>query len=243
MGKGLQIQGCQSHVTLYVRRKRRITIHARPVRARRGTGEEHVRLTSMQAKRVSALLGALAVGVMCCLAGGLGTAAVATPALGDPAGSVSGGKRLVVFPIDLSQPRTEEDFYRGVQGPSPEEAQRLTVARDELSRRVQEKGGFEIVDIAPIAEKVKAAQPIFECNGCELDLAKDLKADLMVTAVIDKISETHLSLNVAMVDVAASRIVESGSVLIQGNTDEAWLHGVKWLVKNRLLVKKDETAR
>ncbi len=193
----------------------------------------------MQAKTCSALFGALAAGALCGLAG----AAFGTPALGDPAASVSGGKRLVVFPIDLSRPKTEEDFFVGATGPSPEEAQRLLLAQADLAKRVQEKGGFEIVDLAPIAEKVKAAQPIFECNGCELDLAKDVKADVMVTAVVDKISETHLSLNVAMVDVAQGKLIESGSVLIQGNTDEAWLHGVKWLVKNRIMVKKDEAAK
>ena len=58
-----------------------------------------------------------------------------------------------------------------------------------------------------------------------------------MTSVIDKISETHLSLNVAIVDVAKSKLVSNASVLIQGNTDEAWLHGVKWLVKNRLLAE------
>jgi hypothetical protein len=68
-----------------------------------------------------------------------------------------------------------------------------------------------------------------------VDLAGKAKADLVLTSVIDKISETHLSLNVAVVDVAKSKLVRNASVLIQGNTDEAWLHGVRWLAKNRLL--------
>jgi len=58
-----------------------------------------------------------------------------------------------------------------------------------------------------------------------------------MTSVIDKISETHRSLNVAIIDVAKSKLVRNASVLIQGNTDEAWLHGVKWIVKNRLLAE------
>ncbi|WP_072392440.1 DUF3280 domain-containing protein [Hyphomicrobium sp. CS1GBMeth3] len=147
--------------------------------------------------------------------------------------------KLAIFPIDMSMPRSEEDFFRGVSGPNPDEQKRLSLARDELEKRFAESGRYEIVDLTPISEEIKAAQPIFECNGCEVDLAAKAKADLVMTALIDKISETHLSLTVAIIDVAESKLVNNASVLIQGNTDESWLHGVRWLVRNRLLTKDE----
>lgn len=146
-------------------------------------------------------------------------------------------QRLAVFPIDMSLPRTEEDFFRGVSGPSPAEQSRLAMAHAELTKLLAADGRYEIVDLAALSDEIAAARPIYECNGCEVDIAGKAKADLVMTGVIDKISETHLSLTVAIVDVAGSKLVSNSSVLIQGNTDESWLHGVRWLAKNRLLAE------
>jgi hypothetical protein len=150
--------------------------------------------------------------------------------------AANAAQKLVIFPIDMSFPQSEEDFYSGKRGASPDEQRRLTLARDELEKRLADSGKFEIVDVAPISADI-AAQPIYQCNGCEVDIAGKAKADLVMTSLIDKISETHLSLTVSIVDVAKSQLVSNATVLIQGNTDEAWLHGVKWLVKNRLLAE------
>jgi len=147
------------------------------------------------------------------------------------------GQKLAIFPIDMSMPKSEEDFFRGVTGPSPEEQSRLSMAEAELTKRLVADGRYEILDMTPLAEEIKAARPIYECNGCEIDIAAKAKADLAMTSVVDKISETHLSLTVALVDVAHSKLLGNYSVLIQGNTDESWLHGVRWLTKNRLLAE------
>lgn len=146
--------------------------------------------------------------------------------------------KLAIFPIDMSLPKSEEDFFRGVTGPSEEEQNRLTLAEAELRKLLAASGRYEIVDLAPLAAEITAAKPIYECNGCEVDIAGKAKADLVMTSVVEKISETHLSLTVAVVDVAKSRLVSNASVLIQGNTDESWLHGVRWLAKNRLLAEE-----
>jgi hypothetical protein len=169
-------------------------------------------------------------------AGGLGLAMLAWATLVAPQAALA-GQKLAIFPIDMSMPKSEEDFFRGVTGPSPEEQNRLSLAEAELVKRITADGRYEIVDLNPLAEEIKAARPIFECNGCEIDIATKAKADLVMTSVVDKISETHLSLTVAVVDVAKSKLVSNSSVLIQGNTDESWLHGVRWLAKNRLLAE------
>ncbi len=164
----------------------------------------------------------------------LATAMVATMMVPAVAGA---GQKLAIFPIDMSMPKTEEDFFRGVTGPTPAEQARLDMAQAELQKLLAADGRYDIVDLAPFKDEIAAARPIFECNGCEVDLAGKAKADLVMTALIDKISETHLSLNVAIVDVAQSKLISNSSVLIQGNTDESWMHGVRWLVKNRLLAE------
>ncbi len=142
---------------------------------------------------------------------------------------------MAVFPFDMVFPKSEEDYFAAQTGPSKEEQARLELAREELTKRLAADDRYEIVDLGGLSQEIAAAAPLHSCNGCEIDLAAKAKADLAVTSVVDKISETHLSLTVALIDVPNSRLVRNASVLIQGNTDDAWLHGVKWLAKNRLL--------
>jgi len=149
--------------------------------------------------------------------------------------------KVAVFPFDMQFPASEEDFFRGTQGPSDAERHRLVLAQAELEKALTDSGRYELLDLKPMAAELAAAQPFYLCNGCEIDLAAKAKADIVVTGLVEKISETHLSLTVALIDVAHSKLIRNASVLIQGNTDESWLHGVRWLTKNRLLV--EETSK
>ena len=151
--------------------------------------------------------------------------------------TASAGQKVAVFPFDMILQKSEEDFFTGPQGPTPDEQRRLDLAHEELVKLLSADSRYQPVDLSSLKEQMKAAAPLSECNGCEIDLAGKVAAELAMTSVVDKISETHLSLNVAIVDVAQSKLLRNASVLIQGNTDEAWLHGVKWLVKNRLLAE------
>ncbi len=153
------------------------------------------------------------------------------------AGVAGAGQKLAIFPIDMSFPQSEEDYFSGTKGPSPDEQRRLDMVQAELKKLLGADGRYDIVDTAALTEKLTAARPFHTCNGCEVDLGSEAKADLVMTGLVDKISETHLSLNVAIIDVAQGKLVSNNSVLIQGNTDESWMHGVRWLSKNRLLAE------
>lgn len=110
------------------------------------------------------------------------------------------------------------------------------MAHAELAKLITADGRYDLVDIAPYTAEIEAAQPISDCNGCEVDIGTKAGADLLMVSLLNKISETHLSLTVSLVDVAKNGVVSNASVLIQGNTDESWQHGVRWLARNRLLV-------
>lgn len=152
-------------------------------------------------------------------------------------GVAAAAQKIAIFPIDMSFPTSEKDFFRGARGPSQDEKRRLEAAYSELVKRAAESGSYEIVDLAPVAKEVADGQPFYNCNGCEVDIGKKVGADVVMTSVVEKISETHLSLTVGVVDVTKSSLLSNSSVLIQGNTDESWLHGVKWLAKNRLFAE------
>ena len=153
------------------------------------------------------------------------------------AGAASAAEKIAVFPFDLLIQKSEEDFFNGPKGPTPDEQRRLDTALAKLKELLAADGRYEVVDLSPLSDEIKAAAPLTECNGCAADLTVKAGAKLAMTSVVDKISETHLSLNVVITDVADNKVISNSSVLIQGNTDEAWLHGVRWLAKNRLLAE------
>jgi hypothetical protein len=154
-----------------------------------------------------------------------------------PAGA-SAQPKVAVFPFDLVFQQSEEDFFYGAPKATPEELLRLKLVRDELTGRLSNSGKFEMLDISSVAADIDAAAPLYNCNGCEMDFAKKLGADLIYLGLIEKASATLLSMKVIVVDVAEGKPLHDYTAVIRGNTDDAWLNGMKWLAKNRLLAEE-----
>jgi hypothetical protein len=142
--------------------------------------------------------------------------------------------KTVVFPFDLVLQKKEEDFYIGPSKPNPDEQRRLDAIHAELIKLLGADTRYDIIDLAPIAKDIETARPLVECNGCEFDLAKKAGTQIAFTGIVDKASDTLLNMQIARLDVGSGKLLQSVSVVIQGNTDEAWMRGVRWLVKNRL---------
>ncbi|MFM7085027.1 MAG: DUF3280 domain-containing protein [Hyphomicrobium sp.] len=142
--------------------------------------------------------------------------------------------KTILYPFDLVLQKKEEDFFIGAGKPNPAEQKRLYEVREELKELLLQEGSYNILDLSPISKEIEAAAPLVDCNGCEIDFAKKLGAQTFFTGVIDKASDTLLNMRIAEVEVSSGLTKRSGSVVIQGNTDEAWLRGVRWLMKNRL---------
>jgi hypothetical protein len=121
----------------------------------------------------------------------------------------------------------------------PDETARLgglrAIAADELAKR-----GFAIVDTAPIAGEAAKVRALHDCNGCELDLARGLGAELAAVGWVQKVSNLILNLNLQVRDVATGTLVHAGSVDIRGNTDESWRRGVTYLINRRIF--RDQPA-
>lgn len=150
------------------------------------------------------------------------------------AAETNAARKTVVLPFDLVLQKKEEDFYIGASKPTPAEQQRLATIYAELTKILAADGRHQLIDIAPIAKDIEAAAPIVDCNGCEIDLAKKLAGDVLYTGLVDKASDTLLNMRIMEIDVASGQLKRAGNVVIQGNTDEAWTRGVRWLMKNKL---------
>jgi Protein of unknown function (DUF2380) len=141
--------------------------------------------------------------------------------------------KVAVFDLEL----IDSSLQGEMEGPQPDDLARLELASDELRRGLAQSGRYEVVDVAPAADEIEAAGYLRACNGCELEIAKALGAELALIGWVQKVSNLILNINVQMRDVTTEELIFGASVDIRGNTDEAWLHGVRYLLKNRLLAE------
>ena len=155
-------------------------------------------------------------------------AALLHQALAAPMASAAGPARLALFDLEL----IDSSLQGEVAGADSAEEARLRMIQEELRARLQESGRFQLVDTAPVADQVEAAGILWSCNGCEAGIARRLNADL---ALVQKVSNLILNFNVVIRDTSTRKQVFASSVDIRGNTDESWLHGLHYLLDNRLL--------
>jgi Protein of unknown function (DUF2380) len=152
--------------------------------------------------------------------------------LASPASDAVGaeGLRAAVFDLDFVD-TSQEGASGTVRG---DETRRLALISDALRRLLAERG-LTVVDLAPARERIAEAGPLTRCNGCDLDLARELGADIAFVGFVQKVSNLILKINVAARDTRDGQTVRAASVDIRGNTDESWSRGISYLVRNRLL--------
>lgn len=137
---------------------------------------------------------------------------------------------IAVFDFEL-----EDTSLSGAKlGEKTDEKARLKLISDLLRNHLSETGKYEIRDLEPIADALTNAGPIMHCNGCEVDLAKKLGAQISIHGHVHKVSNLILSVNMYVNDVSEAKRIAVFSADIRGNTDQSWSHGMKWLMRNRL---------
>jgi hypothetical protein len=139
--------------------------------------------------------------------------------------------KAVVFPFELIDTSHEGE----IRGARADETARLALITAELRSLLANNERYEPVDASSLAAEIASAAPLHKCNGCEADLAKKLGAELAIIGTVQKVSNLILNVNLYVRDVATGKPLRAMSVDIRGNTDDMWLRGVRWLVRNRLL--------
>lgn len=145
-------------------------------------------------------------------------------------GPASAATRVVVFGFELFDTSGEA----GIGGPRPDEQRRLALITEDMRKRLA-AAGYQVVDTAPQKAQIDEASPIRNCNGCDLPIARALGAELEVIGLVQKVSNLILNINFQLRDVATGQVLRAGSADIRNNTDESWLRGVSYLIRNRLL--------
>lgn len=158
--------------------------------------------------------------------------ALAAAALGLTVGQARAADRVAVFPFELLDNSQSDELYPQVR---PEETERLARLTEDLKARLLASNRFEIAALDAIADDVKNAAPIYKCNGCEADLAKKTGADIAMLGLVQKFSDTLLSVNIEVVDAHTGKVTAYYSAGVQGNTDEAWMRALRHIVKYQIV--------
>ena len=82
---------------------------------------------------------------------------------------------------------------------------------------------------------IEEKRPLRSCNGCDVDIAKSFGATRSVLGVVYKVSNLILEIHLYLRDTSSGKVLKHMHTNIRGNTDESWLRGVRWLIRNRLL--------
>jgi hypothetical protein len=125
-----------------------------------------------------------------------------------------------------------------------EQRERLKMISDQLRRELEEKGLYKVVDNTPANETIdsyKSGQNLYSCNGCELEIARKLKADRVLTAWVQKVSNLILNINIEIKDVKTGEVTLKKSADIRGNTDQSWARGISYLTRD--MVEKKQAGR
>src|SRR5947199_10101492 len=105
----------------------------------------------------------------------------------------------------------------------------------DLERRLQtESGKYQLLDVAPVMAAAEGSN-LQACGGCDVDYAKRIGADLVVTGVMRKISTLILNLTIFVRDVHTGQLITAMNADFRGNTDESWTRATSFLIRNRLL--------
>ena len=145
------------------------------------------------------------------------------------------GHRLSLQVADRPDPVGAEQLVTPGVDSGEDDDRRLGLITAELAKELQARGMYRVLDQAPAAqliEKLRASYELRQCNGCEIDIGKALGAERIALCWVQKVSNLILNINVEVRNVATGDTVYAKSVDIRGNTDEAWLRGVRRLVDN-----------
>ncbi|MDT8858108.1 DUF3280 domain-containing protein [Paracoccaceae bacterium Fryx2] len=121
-----------------------------------------------------------------------------------------------------------EGAYNGVRA---DETARIPLLEDAVRSRFAEEG-LVLLPNDPIAAELANTVNPADCYGCEVRMAAKLGADYVLVGEVQKVSNLILSMNLVMRDVKTSEMVRGMSVDIRSNTDETWLRGIRYILKN-----------
>jgi hypothetical protein len=150
--------------------------------------------------------------------------ALAFAALDDP---LAPGAKVAFLGITFIDTSTE-GAYNGVRA---DETARIPLLEDAVRQRFADEGFVLLATDAVAADLAATANPA-DCYGCERRMAAKLGADYVLVGEVQKVSNLILAMNLVLRDVDSGTMLRGMSVDIRSNTDDSWLRGIRYILKN-----------
>ena len=94
--------------------------------------------------------------------------------------------------------------------------------------------GFPTSDLTPAQAEIEDGKPLYGCNGCFLDIAKQHQWDWAVVGVVRKVSELILGMQVMVFEAETEQVLFHRIISFRGDNWKAWERAAKWLVRHKL---------
>jgi Protein of unknown function (DUF2380) len=147
----------------------------------------------------------------------------------DLASAAAAKPKLVVLDIELTGDLGGPQF-------TAEHAARLERESTILRGELEKSGLYQVLDntpALPLINRLKSQQAYWhDCNGCDLQVGRQLGADQVLVTWVDRVSELILSLTYEFHDVASGQIVGRKSYDFRGDNDAAWTHTITFMVRD-----------
>ncbi len=135
---------------------------------------------------------------------------------------------IAVFPFTIQD--TSGD-------PTTGQADRLQAATKQLESVLAATGQYKPIDMAPYAKEIAALQPPDECDDCWAKLALKAGGTLEVLPSVRKVSVLISQMNMLFADVKTKQYSKLIQGQIRGDTMEAYMRGIDFLIHDKLLKK------
>lgn len=156
--------------------------------------------------------------------------ALAVCTLGSIAGAADEQRTaLLVLDVELTGDLGGPEF-------AAQHEERLKAASTKLRESLSSTGLYELVDPAPAQDAIDQLESrhryLHDCNGCDLDVARQLGADQVLVAWVYRVSGLILTLNYAIHDVASEQTVARKAYDFRGDNDTAWFRAIDYMVRD-----------
>jgi uncharacterized protein DUF2380 len=141
-------------------------------------------------------------------------------------GLATAAPATAIFPFEI--------YDTSGEAPQPDLTERLVMATRVLSEALEKTGRYSPVDLGPFSAEIAATAPRYRCGDCFLPVARRAGAAFAVVPVVHKVSSLITSMDIWILDASSSATVAHLGGQIRGDTETAYEHGVRFLVRNRL---------
>ena len=137
--------------------------------------------------------------------------------------------KLLVLDVELTGDDGGPEF-------ASEHQARLTLASTKLREALAHTGLYQLVDSTPAQKTIDELKSrylyLHECNGCDLDIGRQLGADQVLVAWVNRVSGLILSVSYEIHDVATGQITARKSFDFRGDNDTAWTRAIDYMVRD-----------